>query len=58
MLAPALIIWLSWKQYEIQQLLTLTLELQRERGNNYQVAETLRSLSDANQQMGLHEEGV
>lgn len=30
----------------------------RERSSGYQVAEMLRSLSDANQQMGLHGEGV
>ena len=41
---------------EYKQLLTLTLKLQRERWNGHQVAEILRSLSDANQQMGLYKQ--
>ena len=41
-----------------KQLLTQTLKLQRERGNDRQVTRTLRHLSDINRLMGLHEEGI
>jgi tetratricopeptide (TPR) repeat protein len=43
---------------EQKRLLTHTLKLWRERGDDNWVAETLRSLSDANRQMGLYEEGI
>jgi len=43
---------------EQKRLLTRALKLWRERGVDDWVAETLRSLSDANWQMGLYEEGI
>jgi tetratricopeptide (TPR) repeat protein len=43
---------------EQKRLLTHTLELERRRGNDFQVAQTLRFLSDANRLLGLHEEGI
>jgi len=43
---------------ERKTLLTHALNLWRERGNERQVARTLRHLSRANQQIGLKEEGV
>ena len=43
---------------EQKRLLTLTLELERARGNDAQVAQTLRNLSGANQCLGLHKEGI
>jgi len=43
---------------EFKRLLTHTLKLERERGNDRQIAETLRELSDANRLMGLYEEGI
>jgi len=43
---------------EQKQLLTQTLKLWRDQGDDNQVAETLRSLSDANWKMGLYEEGI
>ena len=55
---------LSWlfnalgNQVERKRILTHTLELWRERGDDYQVALTLGYLSDANREMGLCEEGI
>jgi len=43
---------------EYKRLLTYTLELSREQGNDFQVAETLRALSNANRLLGLHGEGI
>jgi len=43
---------------ERKQLLIRALKLQRERGDDRQVAQTLGRLSDANRQIGLLEEGV
>jgi tetratricopeptide (TPR) repeat protein len=43
---------------EQKRLLTHTLVLERRRGDDYQVADTLRFLSDANRLLGLHEEGI
>ena len=43
---------------ECKRLLVYTLKLQREQGDNFKVAETLRFLSDANRRVGLYEEGV
>jgi len=43
---------------EAKRLLTHTLVLWRERGNNFQVAEMLRFLSIANRMLGLHEEAI
>jgi tetratricopeptide (TPR) repeat protein len=43
---------------ERKRLLTRSLELWRQRGNDAQVAQTLRYLSDANQLLGLTKEGV
>jgi len=43
---------------ERKRLLTYSLKLLREQGDDFQVALTLRSLSDANRQIGLSEEGI
>ena len=43
---------------ERKRLLTHALELWRENGDDVQVAQTLRSLSDTNRRMGLYEEGI
>ena len=43
---------------EYKRLVSHSLRLRRERGNDFQVAQTLRILSDANRQMGLDEEGI
>ena len=43
---------------EQKRLLTRALKLERARGNHYQVARTLRRLSDGNRRLGLCEEGV
>jgi len=43
---------------EEKRTLTLALKLWRERGDNFQVAETLRFLSNANRLLGLHGEGI
>ena len=45
-------------QVECKRLLIHTLKLWRERGDNSQVARTLRFLSDVNRLLGLWEEGV
>jgi tetratricopeptide (TPR) repeat protein len=41
-----------------KQLLTRALELERQRGDDAQVAQTLAYLSDVNRFLGLHEEGI
>jgi len=43
---------------EYKRLLTHVLGLSRERGDDLQVAETLRAISNANRLLGLHEEGI
>ena len=43
---------------ERKRLLTHTLKLWRERGDNYMVAGRLRDLSDTNREMGLYKEGI
>jgi len=43
---------------EYKRLLTHVLELSREWGDDLQVAETLRAISNANRLLGLHEEGI
>ena len=43
---------------ERKKLLVYTLELQRKRGDDFQVAQALTSLSDANRSLGLKEEGI
>jgi hypothetical protein len=43
---------------EQKRLLTHTLKLERERGNDFGVARALGSLSDANRLLGLYEEGI
>jgi tetratricopeptide (TPR) repeat protein len=43
---------------EQKRLLTHTLELQRRRGDDFQVAEQLRSLSDVNRHLHLYKEGI
>jgi len=43
---------------EEKRTLTFALKLWRERGNNFQVANTLRFLSDANRMLGLRGEGI
>ena len=43
---------------ETKRVLTHTLELERRRGADIQVAHVLRSISDANRHLGLHEEGI
>jgi tetratricopeptide (TPR) repeat protein len=43
---------------EQKRLLTHTLELERQRGNDFRVAQTLRFLSDANRLLDLYEEGI
>jgi tetratricopeptide (TPR) repeat protein len=45
-------------QVERKQLLTLALELRRQRGSEAEVARTLQNLSDANRVLGLYEEGI
>jgi len=45
-------------QVERKQLLTCVLKLQRERGNDRQVARTLKHLANANHYMGLPEQGI
>ena len=43
---------------ECKRLLSHSLKLRREQGNDFQVAQTLRGLSDANRRLGLREEGL
>ena len=43
---------------EYKRLLIYTLRLQREQGDNFLVAETLRFISDANRNLGLYKEGI
>ena len=43
---------------ENKRLLSHCLKLQRERGDDFLVAQTLKHLSDTNRRMGLYEEGI
>jgi tetratricopeptide (TPR) repeat protein len=43
---------------EEKRLLTHTLQLERQRGDEHRVGQTLANLSDANRLLGLHEEGI
>jgi tetratricopeptide (TPR) repeat protein len=43
---------------EGKRLFIHTLRLERQRGDDFQVAQTLRHLSDVNRLLGLHEEGI
>jgi len=43
---------------ERERLLTRVLKLERERGDDSRIAQTLRDLSGANRGMGLYEEGI
>ena len=54
----ALLFGMVGNHVELKRLLTHTLKLERERGNDCQIAETLRLLSEANQLIGLYEEGI
>jgi len=45
-------------EIEYKRLLIHALKLWREQGDDFEVAHTLRSLSDANQQLRLYEEGI
>ena len=61
---PNCLFWLSqlfrvvWNHTERKRLLTHALELERQRGDNFRVARALRSLSDVNRLLDLHEEGI
>jgi tetratricopeptide (TPR) repeat protein len=46
------------KHTEQKQLLTHALTLEREQGNDFQIAQLLRYLCGANRMLGLHEEGI
>ena len=46
------------KPAEYKRLLTHTLKLRRGRGDYFHVAQTLMYISDANEQLTLHEEGI
>jgi tetratricopeptide (TPR) repeat protein len=46
----------NWAEYK--RLLTHALKLWRERGDDFQVAQRLSDLSQANQEIGLYEEGI
>jgi tetratricopeptide (TPR) repeat protein len=61
---PEGLLWLSWlfqrtgNHLERKRLLTIALELQRQRGDEAQVARTLECLSHVNQFLALYEEGI
>ena len=61
---PRCLFWLSrlfgavGNHMERKRLIVHTLRLWRERGNDFEVAETLRILSDANRWLGLRKEGI
>jgi len=54
----ASLFFLVGNHMECKQLLIHTLKLRRERGDEFEVAETLSMLSDVNRMLGLHEEGI
>jgi len=49
---------LAGNNVERKRLLTHTLNLEREQGDDYGVAQKLRYLADTNQDMGLYDEGI
>jgi len=49
---------LAGNQVECKRLLSHTLGIWRERGDDHQVARTLERLSDANRMLGLNKEGI
>ena len=49
---------LVWNHAERKRLLTHALELERQRGDDFRVARTLRRLSDVNRLLQLYEEGI
>ena len=61
---PLCLYWLSWlfgslgNCAEEKRLLICALKIWREQGNDFQVAETLKSTSSANRWLGLHKEGM
>ena len=61
---PDCLFWLSklfglvGNHVEEKRLLVRTLKLRRERGNDFEVAETLRFISDADRRLGLYKEGI
>ena len=61
---PKCLYWLGWlldvvgNFLEEKQLLHHALKLWEERGDKYWVAQTLRTLSDANRALGLYKEGI
>jgi len=61
---PRCLFQLSWlfqlvgNDLECKRLLTHALKLSRERGDDLEVAKTLRFLADANRLLGLREEGI
>ena len=61
---PQCLYHLSWlfgsvgNRAEEKRLLIHTLKLWRKQGNDFQIAETLKSISTANRWLGLHEEGI
>ena len=61
---PKCLLWLSWlfeqvgNRVERKRVLSNALELERQRGNDCQVAEILQDLCSANRLLDLHEEGI
>jgi tetratricopeptide (TPR) repeat protein len=61
---PKCLFWLGWlldavgNFVEEKQLLHHALKLWKEQGDKYWVAQTLRTLSDANRALGLYKEGI
>ena len=61
---PQCLHWLSQLFYSVgndvesKRLLIHNLKLWRDRGNDFEVAETLRNISEADHMVGLHEEGI
>ena len=61
---PKCLFWLGWlfdvvgNFLEEKELLYHALKLWREQGNQFWVAQTLRTLSDANRALGLYKEGI
>ena len=61
---PDCLFWLSklfglvGNHVEEKRLLVRTLKLRRERGKDFEVAETLRFISDADRRLGLYKEGI
>ena len=61
---PECLFWLSrllgsvGNKADEKRLLTLTLALEREWGDSFRIAQTLRSLCHVNRDLGFHEEGI